>query len=624
MQGKDDLSCVKMRASLGGEHISGAERIVPLAKAPKVVASLVSRALSHERGKPDFINLKVEKCDEPLMMKALGVATERVDTPEEGWRRVDELLREAGFGRTNEIRGLFRETYSMRGAMLLDVDTLERLEPDKTRGVRATYMDAVDGESSAAVVKNHYAEAIVLATKVQNAPGIVGEICVSDDPDYVTGYVATKALGYRRITCLKEKGDPCGGRIFLYRGRREDVSETIRFLEEQPVLVTGVPTLSGRSEELRFDGLKSELRDIRESGLWRTCRNASGLAGPVDFSSNDYLRLAKDPRVSRAAADAAIEFGAGTGASRLVSGTQTPHEELERHLAEFKCAESAIVFSTGYMANVGTITALASKGDVVLSDELNHASIIDGCRMCMADVIVYRHLDMDDLERRLASCGGYRRRLVVSDGVFSMDGDVLDLPRYLEVCRRHDAFSMVDEAHALGVCGERGHGLSELFGCDGPDIMMGTLSKALGSQGGYVCGSSVLVEFLRQRSRPFIFNTAPCAAAMKGADAALRILEQDSGPVRRLHENVRLFVDTLAECGVKVVTGSAIVPILVGDERKAMAVSAELERQDFLVPAIRYPTVARGAARLRAAISSGHGVSELVAAARAIASQISR
>lgn len=619
-KGSPRLSCVKMRASLKGAHISGAERIVASGNVQKTVASLVGRAMSHEKGRPDFINVKVESCACAHHVPALAVHTEEVSSPEEGWRRVDELLREAGFSRAEEIRGLFKETYSMRGAMLLDADTLERLEPNRERGVRATCMDAADSLAGAAGVKDHYAEAIVLATKVQNAPGIVGEICMSDDPDYVTGYVATKKLGYRRITVLKEKGDPCGGRIFLYRGRRDDVAETIRYLEGEPVLVDDVPLIDRRADERRMSSLTADLSAIRQAALWRKVRIAPESA--VNFSSNDYLALANDERVKRAAAEAALEYGAGTGASRLVTGTQVPHQRLERHLAAFKGTDDAIVFSTGYMASLGAITAIASRGDVVLSDELNHASIIDACRMSGAEIVIYRHLDMQDLERKLARCRGYRRRLVVSDGVFSMDGDMLPLGEFIRVCRRYDAFSMVDEAHALGVVGATGHGLVEHFGCDRPDIMMGTLSKALGSQGGYVAGSSELVEYLRQKSRPFIFNTAPCAAAMAGADAALKVLEEEPERVARLKRNVRILVDALAECGVKVATDSAIVPVVVGDERRALEISESLEREGFVVSAIRYPTVAKGAARLRFAVSSAHSEASLRAVASAMSAKL--
>ena len=622
---------VKMRASSDGHHVSGAEKIVSVASVSKVASRLVERALSHERGTPDFINVKIESLPvDILRLKALPVKTHVVATPAEGRALAARLLAEAGIANADEIMARFSETHSLRGAMLLDADTLERLEPDQSRGVRATYMDdAASLAKGTAGVKNHYVEAIVLATKVQNAPNIIAEICVSDDPDYVTGYVATRELGYRRITVLKEKGDPNGGRIFLYRGPRDGVAKTIEFLEKTPVLVDDVPTLSSAANApRRFDGLADALDAREAAGLSRKCRTLEGPTGPtavvdgrelVVFASNDYLDLARDPRVVKAAADAANEFGAGAGGARLTTGTQPPHVRLESALAKFKGTEAALLYGTGYMANVGAISALVGKGDAVLSDELNHASIIDGCRLSGADVLVYRHGDMDDLDRKLGACREHRRRLAVSDGVFSMDGDILDLPRFLEVTRRHDAFSMVDEAHATGVVGRTGRGLVEHFGCELPDVLMGTLSKALGSEGGFVCGSKLLVEYLRNMSRPFIFSTAPGAPAMAAALAALEVLEAEPGRVAKLRENVELFVSELARHGIAVRGETAIVPIVVGDEKRALAASAALEELGFLVPAIRYPTVARGAARLRVALMSAHTPEQLRSAAAAIA-----
>ena len=236
------LFCVKMRASAGGVHVSGAERIVPAADVPGVAAALAARAISHPKGRPDDIRIRVEPAGDPLLVPALPVSTEPVSTAAEGLARAAELLAADGVVRVPEIMALFRETYPMRGAMLLDADTLERLEPDRGRGVRATRMDAApDGAEGLPVAKNHFREAVVLASKVQAAPGIVAEICVSDDPDYATGYVASKSLGYRRIATIKEKGDPSGGRIFLFRGPRSLVPDCIRFLQERSVLVTGVP-----------------------------------------------------------------------------------------------------------------------------------------------------------------------------------------------------------------------------------------------------------------------------------------------------------------------------------------------------------------------------------------------
>ncbi len=620
---------VKMRAARAGAHISGAEKIVPAGDVPKIAGILVARALTHAKGVPDFVNVKVEAQNGPVRrLKALAVTTHETATAEEGRATAARLLAGAGITRVDEILARFAESHALRGALLLDADTLERLEPDPARGVRATYMDdAASLEKGTASGKNHYAEAIVLATKVQNAPGIVGEICVSDDPDYVTGYVATRDIGYCRITTIKTKGDPNGGRIFLYRGPRDGVAETIRFLEQTPVLVEDVPVLAAPRAERRFAGLEETLKARAAEGLSRRCHTLDAPTGPtarvdgrdlVVLASNDYLDLARDPRVTDAAAAAAHAWGAGSGGARLTTGTQPPHVRLEDALARFKGAEAALVYGTGYMANVGAITALVGKGDAVLSDALNHASLIDGCRLSGADVFVYRHGDLADLDRRLGLCREHRRRLVVSDGVFSMDGDVLDLPKFLEVTRRHDAFSMVDEAHATGVIGATGRGLAEAFGCALPDVLMGTLSKALGSEGGFVCGSRLLIDYLRNLSRPFIFSTAPGAPAMAAAAAALGVLEAEPARVARLRANVAFFVAALARHGVAVKSDSAIVPIPVGDERAALAASAALKRRGFLIPAIRYPTVARGAARLRVAVMSAHTEDQLAAAAAAI------
>ncbi len=624
----DPLYSVKMRASESGAHISGAERIVPSSAAPRTAAALVARALSHSKGVPDFVNVKLERPGSIIRLKALSVTSHATRTPEEGMSLAAELLAQAGMSRVPEIMARFSETYALRGAMLLDADTLERLDPDASRGVRATCMDDADSVAKGVPsAKNHFAEAIVLATKVQNAPGIVAEICVSDDPDYTTGYVATRSLGYHRIANIKERGSPLGGRIFLYRGPRSGVQATIDFLERQAVLVEDVPSISAEVRQDRFASIDEE-RSIRaERGLLRACRTLESPTGPVAriggrdvvvLSSNDYLDLANHPSVVSAAADAAAQWGAGTGGSRLTTGTQPPHVALEEHLARFKGTESALVFPTGYMANVGVISALARKGDVILSDALNHASIIDGCRLSGADVSIYAHNDMEDLERRLSSCRGYRRRIVVSDAVFSMDGDMIDLPRFLDVCRRHDAFSVVDEAHATGVIGATGRGLSEHFCCPHPDVIVGTLSKALGSTGGFACASRRLIDHFLDTARSFIFSTAPGAPAIAAADTALAVLESTPERVAALRGNVQFFVGELARHGIEVRTDSAIVPILIGDERHAMCAAEELLDRGFLVPAIRYPTVPRGEARLRVAIMSAHRREDLSRAVQAI------
>lgn len=623
-----------MRSSRDGKHVSGAERIVGETAVARTASALAQRAF---RLDPDFVNIKVERLGSVKRLPALHVAEENVATAEGGWERAEHILAAAGFSRTKEIRRLFAETYPMRGAMLLDADSLERLEPDRERGVRATCMDS--SPSPSAAVKNHYSEALALATKVLSAPGIVGEVCVSDDPGYVTGYVAVGGV-YHRIAVMKERGAALGGRIFLYRGRREDAAKTVSYLESEPVVVEGLaPQPPTHRAAGRNAVIAAELDALRDAGLLRrapTPRPPSppqtGDAFLADFSTNDYLGLSQDSRVREAAVRAAYDYGGGSAASRLVSGTLEIHRSLERALADFKRTDDAILFSTGYMANLGVVSALAGRGDIVLSDELNHASIIDGCRLGGAEVQVYRHLDMDDLERRLSFCSAFRRRLVVSDGVFSMDGDMLDLPRFVEICRRYDAFSMVDEAHSIGVIGRTGRGLAELHGVldspeAKPDLMMGTLSKALGSQGGYVAASRLLVEFLRQRARPYMFSTAPCPAAAAAALTALAILEEEPWRVAELTAKTAMFRRLLAASESSVAADAeipapgsltAIVPIPIGGEKAALDASAALALQGFRIPAIRYPTVPLGAARLRAAVSAPISTDAIVAAAAAI------
>ncbi len=622
------LFSVKMRASRCDEHVSGAERIVAPAAAPETAAALVRRALGHSKGTPDFIAIKVAETRDVLRIKSLPVATEAAATPHEGLAIAERLLREAGVQRADEIVAMIAEATPMRGAMLVDADTLERLEPDRARGVRATCMDAADTQGRLpASAKNHYAEAIVLASKVAAAPGMVAEICISDDPEYVTGYVASRSTGYRRITCMKKKGDARGGRIFICRGIAKDTSKTIRFLEETPVLVEDIPVLDGTARGNRHDGITRELDAIQTAGLWRETRVLDPRTGTFAImdgrevavlSSNDYLGLAKDQRVKDAAAEAAERFGAGTGGARLTTGTQPLHVKLEERLSAFFGSEATVLYATGYMANVGAISALAGKGDVILSDELNHASIIDGCRLSGADVVVYRHCDMDDLAGKLSLCGGYRRRLVASDGVFSMDGDVAPLPKILDLCARYDAFSFIDDAHAVGVLGATGRGTAEFFGCVRADLTVGTLSKALGSEGGFVCTSRELADYLVNRSRAYIFSTSPAPASIGAAIEALNILEAEPGLVETLRANTAFFTASLRERGIEAETRSAIVPIRIGDEKKAVVVAARLLEQGFLVPAIRYPTVAKGKARLRVAISAAHDLATLAAAARAL------
>ena len=630
------LYSLKMRAEKSAgkrEHVSGAEKILQEEELPEHLAALLSRALHHAKGRADFVNFKVETIAPEAVehLPALPVSTVEVETPAEGRRVIIDALEKLGLKNGEAILAKFSETYGMRGAMLLDADTLERLEPDAERGLRATYMDVERTAKGASDCKNHFAEAVVLATKVVHAPHIVAEICVSDDPDYVTGYVAAPSLGYRRITKLKEAGAPDGGRIFLYRGPRDGVAETIRYLEKQCVLVSGVPDNPAGNvrphgmEEMLAEELaaKKELhlcREMHEIASAQAAHVTVGDAEKLLLASNNYLGLVDHPRLKRAAQEAVERYGCGSGGSRLTTGTLPLHTKLEEELAAFKGTEAALLFDTGYMANVGILSALGQKGTVFFSDELNHASIIDGCRLSRAKTVVYRHSDVKDLEEKLAAhadCSG----VIVSDAVFSMDGDIADLPRILELARKYHVWSMVDEAHSTGVIGGTGRGICEHFHLrEKPDVLMGTLSKALASEGGYVCGSRLLIDYLKNTARSFIFSTSQSPANLVAASAALQLLQEEPGRCARLQENVRVFCAALAEHGVEARSETAIVPLIVGEESLAVKIAKDLERQGILVSAIRYPTVAKGAARLRIALAATHTEEELRSAAARIAS----
>ncbi|HMC08374.1 MAG TPA: 8-amino-7-oxononanoate synthase, partial [Actinomycetota bacterium] len=306
----------------------------------------------------------------------------------------------------------------------------------------------------------------------------------------------------------------------------------------------------------------------------------------LQLCSNDYLGLAGDPRLRRAAREAALRWGAGTGASRLVSGTGELHRALEADLARHKGCEEAILFSSGYLANLGAIAALAGREDAVFSDELNHASIVDGCRLSRARVVVYRHADVGDLDRLLAEVPA-RRRLVVTDTVFSMDGDMAPLGAIAEVCDRRGAMLMVDEAHATGLLGSRGAGAVEAAGLTGRvGVVMATLSKALGSAGGFVAGSHDLVEWLRNRARSYVFDTAPPPAAVGAAIEAVRIIAKEPHRGPGVVAAAARLAQALAGLGYDVGRpAAAILPVLVGDGPGAMALSSRLFEHGVFVPA---------------------------------------
>jgi 8-amino-7-oxononanoate synthase len=336
----------------------------------------------------------------------------------------------------------------------------------------------------------------------------------------------------------------------------------------------------------------------------------------LNFSSNDYLNLAADPRLARAAAGAARRYGCGGGASPLISGYLPPLRALERDLARWEGTEAALVFSSGFAANLAAVTALAGRPDAVFSDELNHASLIDGCRLSRAGVHVYRHADLSHLEELLRREGGARRRLIVTDTLFSMDGDLAPLAGLVELACHYDCLLLIDEAHATGVLGEGGRGAVELLPpsarADADRIIkVGTLSKALGAQGGFVCGSRRLVQWLVNHARPYIYSTALAPPAAAAARRAVQIVQDEPERRRQLLTLADLLRSWLREDGYADNIGprrsrGQIVPLVVGEARAAVALSRRLQEHGLLVPAIRPPSVPVGTARLRISLTAGH------------------
>ncbi|HEY6012290.1 MAG TPA: 8-amino-7-oxononanoate synthase [Nitrospirota bacterium] len=332
--------------------------------------------------------------------------------------------------------------------------------------------------------------------------------------------------------------------------------------------------------------------------------------------SNDYLGLAAHPDLRKAASDAMERYGFGAGASRLVSGTGFLHEELERRLAGFKKTEAALLFNSGYAANTGIIPAVVRDGDVVLSDSLNHASIIDGCRLSKARVLVYRHKDLDHAEQLLGRSHAAHRRLIVTDGVFSMDGDIAPLPELASLAERYDALLMVDDAHGTGVFGDHGGGVVEHFGLsDRVHIQMGTLGKALGSFGAYVAGARDLIDLLVNRSRSFIFSTALPPAICAASMAALDIVESNTELRTTLWKNRERFAAGLQSLGIDTgVSESPIVPIIIGDSARTLKASEKLLEYGVYATGIRPPTVAENTARIRTTVTAAHSDQDIDAA----------
>lgn len=361
-----------------------------------------------------------------------------------------------------------------------------------------------------------------------------------------------------------------------------------------------------------------QLKEIRSRKLYRELRTVQSATGVelrsensplISFASNDYLGLANHPKVKAAAQQAIDQFGVGAGASRLITGTQFPHQRLEEQLADFKGTEAALAFNTGYQTAIGTITSILKRGDVVFSDELNHACLIDGIRLSRAEVKIFKHNDLDHLESLLkesANNANHHNRLIVTESVFSMDGDLAPLPQLVELKQRFETWLMIDEAHATGLFGQKRSGRAEESGLtEEIDIHMGTLGKALGSAGGYICGSRSLRDLLINRARSFIFSTAPTPATAAAARAAIEVVQSSEGEERST--TLRQRIDELtAALPHRSPSVSPIIPYLVGDAAKSVEVSLALKDQGLLVPAIRYPTVPLGTARLRIALSAQH------------------
>lgn len=324
------------------------------------------------------------------------------------------------------------------------------------------------------------------------------------------------------------------------------------------------------------------------------------------MASNNYLGLTFDSRIQSAAIEAVQRYGTGSGGSRLVSGTFPLFTELEENLAEFKHSERALIFNTGYMANVGTMSALCDQETIIFSDALNHASIIDGCRLSKAAVKMYRHCDTDHLAYLLKSVPKKTRKLIVTDGVFSMDGDIAPLDILYELSREYNALLMVDDAHATGVLGN-GHGTAAYFKLDGlVDIQLGTLSKALGSVGGYVAASKIIIDYLVNYSRSFIFSTALSPADMGAAIAALKVIQSDADILRCLQENVVYMCQELRKIGIQATDATPIFPIIIGSNEAALVVSQSLWESGIIGTAIRPPTVPVGESRIRLTVTAAH------------------
>ncbi len=372
----------------------------------------------------------------------------------------------------------------------------------------------------------------------------------------------------------------------------------------------------------RVKAMNARLKSIQQADLYYYNQPVSELRGGSRvlvngremsmFASYSYLGLVGHPRINQAAKQAIDKFGTGTHGVRTLAGSLTVHRELEETIASFKNTEAAVTFSSGYVTNLSVISTLVGRNDYVISDKLNHASIVDGCLMSGAKFLRFRHNDMEALEQRLIQAAD-GAKLVVADSVFSMDGDIIDLPKMVELCRKYKAWLMIDEAHSVGVLGKTGRGIEEYYGMDGViDIKMGTLSKTIPSVGGYVAGKKDLIEFLRHASRAYIFSAALPPAQAAAAKAAFEVILDEPWRVEKLNENSRQFINGLKQRGFNTLyTQTAIVPVLCGTDEAAFAMTREAQHHDVFVLPVVSPAVPPGLARLRATVTAAHETDEI-------------
>ncbi len=373
----------------------------------------------------------------------------------------------------------------------------------------------------------------------------------------------------------------------------------------------------------RFEWIQNEVKNLKEAGLFKTIRTIQSPQGAwlvvddkkvLNLCSNNYLGLANHPRLVNASLEAIKKYGVGPAAVRTIAGTMDLHLQLEKRMAEFKKVESAITFQSGFVANLGTIQALVNKDDVIYSDELNHASIIDGCRLSGARIVRFAHCDADDLEKVIVENeGSYRRALIITDGVFSMDGDIAPLDKLWEAANAHDILLMVDDAHGEGVLGKGGRGIVDHFNLHGKvDIEIGTFSKAFGVVGGMVTGNGVIIDWLRQSGRPFLFSSAVTPADVAACLAAVDLLESSTELVDKLWKNTHYFKKEMRNLGYDIGQSiTPITPVLLGDAVLAQQFSQELFTSGIFATPIWFPTVPKGKARIRVMISAAHSHEDL-------------